>query len=258
MAKPVINYKGYMSEDPSDRTKKLCIPTIVDRNQVQTLEEVVAHAIDRGLIAGLKSSAAKAIADGIMLQLGEALNSGTGVIFGEFFSVRPYLTGTIPDLLSPLTAQNILRVRFVPGSAYKLDGKDFSFHNVTQTEDVPTISTCQADIAGASDGTWSDAAATILIGKNLALDAGDKIELYSCDGTTPVKKLTYNYENFGDSGIVASGSSISFDANCTSQWTAILDGVTKLGFKVIRTVTVEGVETTIESKMVVADKYVAG
>ena len=112
MQKPVINYKGYMTDNPSDRTKpKICIPQIVDRNQV------VAHAIDRGLIAGLKSSAAKSIADGIMLQLGETQNGGTGVIFGEFFAVRPYLTGTIANLLAPITTANKLRVRFVPGSA---------------------------------------------------------------------------------------------------------------------------------------------
>ena len=105
MAKPVINYKGYMSENPADRTgAKICIPQIVDRNQVLTLEQVVADAIDRGLIAGLKSSAAKSIADGIMLQLGRTLNGGTGVIFGEFFAVRPYLTGTIANMLAPITS----------------------------------------------------------------------------------------------------------------------------------------------------------
>ena len=42
---------------------KICIPQIFERNQVLTLEEVVTEAIDRGFIAGLKSSAAKSIAD---------------------------------------------------------------------------------------------------------------------------------------------------------------------------------------------------
>jgi hypothetical protein len=36
-----------------------------------------------------------------------------------------------------------------------------------------------------------------------------------------------------------------------------LDLGTKAGFKVVRTITVDGVETTIESKMYVATKYVA-
>ena len=87
MAKPILNYKGVMLPDPSDPThvRKVCVPTLVDRNQTVDLEGAVAQAIDRGLIAGLKSSAAKSIADGIMLQLGELLNNGTGVIFGDFF-----------------------------------------------------------------------------------------------------------------------------------------------------------------------------
>ena len=56
MAKPIINYKGYMTENPADRTgPKICIPQIVDRNQVLDLSEVIEKAIDRGLIAGLKS-----------------------------------------------------------------------------------------------------------------------------------------------------------------------------------------------------------
>ena len=58
MAKPVINYKGYMTVNPGDRSgDKICIPQIVDRNQVKTLESIVEEAIDRGLIAGLKASA---------------------------------------------------------------------------------------------------------------------------------------------------------------------------------------------------------
>ena len=256
MAKPIINYKGYMTENPADRTgPKICIPQIVDRNQVLDLSEVIEKAIDRGLIAGLKSSAAKSIADGIMLQLGETLNSGTGVIFGEYFSVRPYLTGTIADLLAPLTAQNLLRVRFVPGSAYKLNGKDFSFHNVTQTEDVPEILFTQPDVNGAPVGTWSGDVPTQVIGKNLLLDAGDKVEVYNCSGATPVKKFTYPQESFASQNIGNNESSIYFPADLVSEWAAEL-GEGKAGFKVVRTVTVEGVETTIESKMYVADHYV--
>ena len=50
MAKPIINYKGYMTENPADRTgPKICIPQIVDRNQVLDLSEVIEKAIDRGL-----------------------------------------------------------------------------------------------------------------------------------------------------------------------------------------------------------------
>ena len=108
MAKPVINYKGYVTANPADRTgAKICIPQIVDRNQVQTLEQIVADAIDRGLIAGLKSSAAKSIANGTMIQLGEALNGGTGVIFGEFFAVRPYDHSDWPNKVGFKTVKTI-------------------------------------------------------------------------------------------------------------------------------------------------------
>ena len=79
-------------------TRDTIVPVIVDRLNPTELETVVENCIDRGLIAGLKSSAAKSIADGTMIQLGKTLNGGTGVIFGEFFAVRPYLTGTIEML----------------------------------------------------------------------------------------------------------------------------------------------------------------
>ena len=255
MAKPILNYKGYMSEDPSDRTKKLCIPQIVDRNQVQTLEEVIARAIDRGLIAGLKSSAAKSIADGVMLQLGETLNGGTGVIFGDYFSVRPYLTGTIENLLSPITAENKLRVRFVPGNAYKLDGKDFSFHNVTQTENVPSITNVQADTAGAPEGSWTVEHTNNIWGKNLQMDAGDKIDVYNCNGDSPVLVLSFPFEEFEMKSIVNNATSVAIPGDLFETSASALG--TKVGFKIVRTITVDGVDTTIESNMAVATKYTA-
>ena len=82
MNKTVIRWKPVALEDPSDRSKTIYVPTIVERNQTKTLSEVVYSAIDRGLIAGLKTSAAQAIAEGILAQLGQELNSAHGVIFG--------------------------------------------------------------------------------------------------------------------------------------------------------------------------------
>ena len=52
MVKPSINYRGFMQEDPSDRTRKICVPQIVERNQTKNLADIVYGAIDRGLIAG--------------------------------------------------------------------------------------------------------------------------------------------------------------------------------------------------------------
>ena len=250
MAKPVINYKGYMMEDPSDRTRHICVPQVVDRNQVKSLAEVVESAIDRGLIAGLKTSAARSVADGIMLQMGETLNGGTGIIFGDYFAVRPYLTGTIADVLAPLTAQNKLRVRFVPGSAYKLATDAFSFHNVTQSENVPSISGVQARDDHAPEDSWS-LTGVVISGKNLQLDAGDTLNVYDCDGDEPVLKEAYRYEDFGNLGFMDNATNITIPEGILGE----LELGVKAGFKVVRTITVEGVETSIESKLHVATKY---
>ena len=247
MQKPVINYKGYMTDNPSDRTKpKICIPQIVDRNQVQTLEQVVAHAIDRGLIAGLKSSAAKSIADGIMLQLGETQNGGTGVIFGEFFAVRPYLTGTIANLLAPITTANKLRVRFVPGSAYKLDEKNFSFHNVTQSENLPNITGVQPSVSGAAEFTFDVNENLAVIGENLELGANDALKLYGCDGDEPAFIADVDPAKI----LVNSDGLLTVD----KTGIAALASVVKAGFKVVKKIVVDGVEQTIESTMVEATK----
>ena len=242
MAKPVINYKGYMTDNPSDRTKpKICIPQIVDRNQVQTLEQVVAHAIDRGLIAGLKSSAAKSIADGIMLQLGETLNGGTGVIFGEFFAVRPYLTGTIANLLAPITTANKLRVRFVPGSAYKLDERNFSFHNVTESEDLPKIVEVVPDENGATPGTYKVGEGLVVTGEKLKLEVDrGSLNVYDLTGETP-SLVT---------GIAADVLATNNDA-CLIVDPALVqeDWPAKIGLKEVKQITIEGIEQTIESNM---------
>ena len=242
MAKPVINYKGYMTENPADRTgAKICIPQIVDRNQVQTLEQVVAEAIDRGLIAGLKSSAAKSIADGTMIQLGKTLNGGTGIIFGEFFAVRPYLTGTIENLLAPITSANKLRVRFVPGSAYKLDEKEFSFHNVTESEDLPKIVEVVPDENGATPGTYKVGEGLVVTGEKLKLEVDrGSLNVYDLTGETP-SLVT---------GIAADVLATNNDA-CLIVDPALVqeDWPAKIGLKEVKQITIEGVEQTIESNM---------
>lgn len=248
MAKPVINYKGYVTENPADRTgAKICIPQIVDRNQVQTLEQIVADAIDRGLIAGLKSSAAKSIADGTMIQLGKALNGGTGVIFGEFFAVRPYLTGTIENLLAPITSANKLRVRFVPGSAYKLDGKDFSFHNVTESESVPEITDVVPTFVGAESGTWSADYALNIIGGHLRLGERDVLAVYDCTGETPSLMSELPPSEF--TGL--SDAVLTLPQEFMQEHS---DWPNKVGFKVVKTIEVDGVEQAIESNLFVATK----
>ena len=248
MAKPVINYKGYMTVNPADRTgAKICIPQIVDRNQVKTLESIVEEAIDRGLIAGLKPSAAAGVAQGIMIQLGQTLNSGTGIIFGEYFAVRPYLTGTIENLLAPISSDNKLRVRFVPGSAYRLDEKNFSFHNVTPSENMPDINDVVPSGIGEKSGTWKVDKALNLTGNNLKIGAADVLSLWNCDGDAPVHVHDFPAAHFDE---INTDTLLQLPPMSLETWS----DATKLGFKVVKTIMVDNVETKIESEMFEATK----
>ena len=179
MNKSVIRWKPVALEDPSDRSKTIYVPTIVERNQTKTLSDVVYSAIDRGLIAGLKTSAAQAIAEGILAQLGQELNSAHGVIFGDFFAVRAYLDGTVDGLLGTLTAENKLNTRFVAGSALKLDRKDFSFRNVLETGDTPFVDAVQAAKDGAESGAVVAHEPVQFIGTSLKMGESDRIRYWS-------------------------------------------------------------------------------
>ena len=179
MSKPVIRWKPVAQEDPHDRTNTIYVPQIVERNDTKTLTEVVFSAIDRGLIAGLKTSAAQAIAEGILAQLGQELNSAHGVKFGDFFAVRAYLTGTVEGYTSPLTAENKLSTKFVAGNALRLDRKDFAFRNVLETGDAPWIDEVQSTEVGAETGSIKVDDYPQLIGSNLKLGADDSVKVYS-------------------------------------------------------------------------------
>ena len=205
MAKPVINYKGHMTENPADRAgAKICIPQIVDRNQVLTLEQVVVEAIDRGLIAGLKSSAAKSIADGT-------------------------------------------------GSAYKLDEKDFSFHNVTEAENVPKVTTVAPASTTGADGTWAPAEGVNIVGANLKLKASDEVQIYNCDAETPVLADTFHGSEVDpEYGDVNTDPVLTINKEWVNAHSPTW-GV-KMGFKVVKKITVDNVEQTIESNMFVATK----
>ena len=246
MGKPNINYKGFMQEDPSDRTKRICVPQIVDRNQTKNLADIVYGAIDRGLIAGLKPEAAQSIADGIMTQLGETLNNGTGVLFGEYFAVRPYLSGTIPNMLSQLGPDNKLRARFITGKAYDLNEANFSFHNVTQSENLPKITSVQPAVSGADEFTFDLGEDLAIMGDNLKVGEDDAVKLYNCDGEEAVF--------LGD----VDAAKITVNSNGLLQidktGIAALASVTKAGFVVAKTIEVEGNTIVVESTMVEATK----
>ena len=177
--KSVIRWKAVPHENPSNRSETIYVPTITERNDTKTLTEVVYSAIDRGLIAGLKTSAAQAIAEGILVQLGQELNAAHGVVFGDFFAVRAYLTGTDEGLLAPLTAENKLSTKFVAGTALKLDRKDFSFRNVLETGDTPFVDEVQAAKDGAESGAVVAHEPVQFIGTSLKMGENDKIRYWS-------------------------------------------------------------------------------
>ena len=140
MSKPVIRWKPVPQQDPSDRTKMVTVPTIVERTEPIDLTQLAYNAIDTGRIAGLKTSAAESIGRGLAEQIGQTLASGQGLKFGDYFYVRPYLSGTIPTANSSLNpTSNKINVRLMPGDGLRLSNADFSFRNVLETGDAPVI-----------------------------------------------------------------------------------------------------------------------
>ena len=241
MNKPVIRWKPVPQEDPSDRSRTLYIPQIVERNQTRTLTDVVYSAIDRGLIAGLKTSAAQSIAEGVLAQLGEDLNSAHGVIFGDYFSVRAYLAGTVDGLFGALDASNRLNARFVPGNALRLDRRNFSFRNVLETGDAPVIDEVQGEYDGALVGEFKAGENVQLIGSNLKLAAGDRLLIYSVDaqgGETPVKTVDSLDDFAQNSSRVLTLAAAALPAVVAH---------TRYGFKLEKSMEVDGVAAVVPS-----------
>ena len=113
------------------------VPVLVDRLQPTDLEAIVEKCIDRGLIAGLKPTAAQTIATGVAEQLAKEFMEGHGVAFGQYFYGRPYLSGTV-DENGRLTSANSINVRLYKGGDFKLTLGDFSF-TFAEGGDLPKI-----------------------------------------------------------------------------------------------------------------------
>lgn len=222
MNKPVIRWKPIAQEDPSDRTRTLYVPHITERNDTKTLADVVYSAIDRGLIAGLKTSAAQAIAEGILAQLGEELNSARGVIFGDFFAVRAYLTGTVDGLLGSLTDMNTLATRFVAGSALRLTRDRFSFRNVLETGDQPVIDDVQDTFYGVSGEVAVDTSVQ-LIGSQLKIGENDKVvvTVVNADETETVVKECAAPDAMQNSDLIVQLSGVEFAVNKKYGFTVV-------------------------------------
>ena len=162
----------------------LYLPAIVEREAAVPLDVIIERAIDRGLIAGIKPSAARQIADAIAQQMYEEFRAGRGVKFGNYFYARLYLDGT-SDSDGKLTGANSINVRFANGAGFKLTMDMFSFSNVNGG-DIPGTDFLISEADGAERGILIPDANVILNGVNLWRDgdAGTKVGFYGIDPVT--------------------------------------------------------------------------
>ena len=82
--KTKLSYTVRNTRAPGE-TRDTIVPVIVERLNPVELETVVENCIDRGLIAGLKTTAAHGIAEGVAAQIAREFTLGRGVQFGQYF-----------------------------------------------------------------------------------------------------------------------------------------------------------------------------
>ena len=183
MDKPILFYEVRVHQNRITGGP-VYVPAIVEREEAVPLETVIERAIDRGLIAGIKPSAAKQIADAIAQQMYEEFKAGRGVKFGNYFYARLYLDGT-SDSDGKLTGANSINVRFVNGTGFKLTMDMFSFSNVNGG-DIPGTDFLISEADGAERGILLPGENVILNGVNLWRDgdAGTKVGFYEIDPVT--------------------------------------------------------------------------
>ena len=177
MDKPIIFYQ--VRQQTLRSGEVIFVPSIVDREPGVPLDEIIIRAIDRGLIAGLKPSAAKQVADAIALQMYEEFRQGRGVKFGSYFYARLYLDGTT-DANGRLSAdRNSINVRFANGVSFRMSLDMFGWSNV-EGGDIPGTDFLISDVDGAQRGQLKPSAAIMLNGVNLykADDLGTKVAFY--------------------------------------------------------------------------------
>ena len=177
MDKPILFYE--VRQQTLRSGEIVFVPAIVDREPSVPLDEIILRAIDRGLIAGLKPSAAKQVADAIALQMYEEFRQGRGVKFGSYFYARLYLDGTT-DANGRLSAdKNSINVRFSNGSSFKMTLDQFSWSNI-EGGDIPGTDFLISEVDGAQRGQLKPNAAIMLNGVNLYKedDQGTKVAFY--------------------------------------------------------------------------------
>ena len=174
--KTKLNYTVRSTRAPGE-TRDVIVPVIVERLNPVELETVVENCIDRGLIAGLKTTAAHGIAEGVAAQIAREFTLGRGVQFGQYFYGRPYLSGTV-DANGRVTSANRINVRLYKGEAFRLTLDDFSF-TFDGAGDAVKIDSIYGDTTDAGGNTYGQlvAGAPVKInGRNLyAAGDADKV-----------------------------------------------------------------------------------
>ena len=149
--KAKLSYTVRSTRAPGE-TRDTIVPVIVERLNPVELETVVENCIDRGLIAGLKTTAAHGIAEGVAAQIAREFSQGRGVQFGQYFYGRPYLSGTV-DANGRLTSDNRINVRLYKGEAFRLTLDDFSF-TFDGAGDAVKIDSVYGDTTGEGGNTY--------------------------------------------------------------------------------------------------------
>ena len=163
----------------------LYLPAIVEREEAVPLDVIIERAIDRGLIAGIKPSAAKQIADAIAQQMYEEFKQGRGVKFGNYFYARLYLDGTTDADGRLSAAKNGINVRFSNGTAFRLTLDMFSFSNIAGG-DIPGTDFLISDVDGAQRNQLIANENILDNGVNLYYegDVGTKVSFFEVNAVT--------------------------------------------------------------------------
>ena len=186
--KAKLSYTVRSTRAPGE-TRDTIVPVIVERLNPVELETVVENCIDRGLIAGLKPTAAHGIAEGVAAQIAREFSKGRGVQFGRCFYGRPYLSGTT-DANGRLSSSNGINVRLYKGEDFRLKLDDFSF-TFDGAGDSVKVDSVYGDTTGAGGNTYGRLVAGApakLNGRNLyAAGDTDKVTFSEIGGTAEVE-----------------------------------------------------------------------
>ena len=170
--KTKLSYTVRSTRAPGELTDTT-VPVIVERLQPVDLATVIENCIDRGLIAGLKPTAAQGIAEGVANQIAREFSLGRGVQFGQYFYGRPYLSGVV-DSNGRLSSDNKVNVRLYKGNDFKLKIDDYSWE-FDGSGDAVKVDHIMADTDDAGGNTWGQIVPekpVIIEGRNLSA-AGD-------------------------------------------------------------------------------------